>query len=212
LKVDPQYALAQAYLAFAEVVANNYDDAPHALLVDCKTRIDQARVIDPDDGRLYWLLAIVHGCLNEFDDEKRQLERALALNPNDANARVSYGLALSGQGQHEAGVRHIREAMRLNPFHPEWYWLDLGAVFLVAKRYEDAIEAYKRRTRPQIWVMARLASCYGHLGRTREAQEMVARILALDPSFRISISRRGVWSDEITDHIFEGMRRAGLPE
>lgn len=212
LKVDPHYALAQAYLAFAEVVANNYDAAPHALLVDCKRRIDQALAIDPDDGRIYWLLSNVHGCLYEFDDEKRQLERALSLNPNDANALASYGVALAGLGQHDGGVRHIREAMRLNPFHPEWYWLDLGTVFLVARRHEDAIEAYKRRTRPQVWVLTRLASCYAHLGRTVEAKEMVARILAINPGFRISSLRRGLWSDQDTTHMHDGMRRAGLPE
>ena len=55
LKVDPQYALAQAYLAFAEVVDANYDTAPRALLIDCKARIDQAKALDPDDGRIHWL-------------------------------------------------------------------------------------------------------------------------------------------------------------
>ncbi len=212
LKVNPHYALAQAYLAFAEVVANNYDAAPHALLVDCKTRIDQALAIDPDDGRIYWLLSHAHAWLHEFDDEKRQLERAIALNPNDANAKAAYGEALAGLGQHETGVRHIREAMRLNRFHPEWYWVALGGVFLIARRHEDAIEAYKRRTRPQVWVMSRLASCYAHLGRTVEAQEMVARILAINPGFQISTLRRGLLSDEDTDHMRDGMRRAGLPE
>ncbi|MDP3676705.1 MAG: hypothetical protein Q8R44_16670, partial [Novosphingobium sp.] len=63
LKVDPNYPLAQAYLAFAEVVMNNYDSAPRALLIDCKTRIDQALASDPDDGRIHWLLANVHSYL-----------------------------------------------------------------------------------------------------------------------------------------------------
>jgi len=89
LKVDPDYALAQAYLAFAEVVVANYDAAPISLLVGCKTRIDQAMAIDPVDGRIHWLLALVHSYLREFEDEKRQLEIALALNPNDANAKAS---------------------------------------------------------------------------------------------------------------------------
>lgn len=69
LKLDAHYGLAQAYLAFAEVVANNYDAAPRALLVDCKARIDQALAIDPDDGRIHWLLAFIHSQLGEFDDE-----------------------------------------------------------------------------------------------------------------------------------------------
>lgn len=212
LNVDPQYALAQAYLAFAEVVANNYDAAPQALLVDCKTRIDQALAIDPDDGRIHWLLAFVHSYLREFDDEKLQLERALALNPNDANARATYGVALACLGQYEEGVHHIREAMRLNPFHPEWYWVSLGNAFQAARRYEDAIEAYKRRTRPQVWVLTRMASCYAHLGRAVEAQEMTRRVMEMKPGFRISTSRRGAWMDDDLDHLRKGMILAGLPE
>jgi len=57
LQADPNNALAQAYLAFSDVVVANYDAAPRALLVDSKTRIDQALAIDPDDGRIHWLLA-----------------------------------------------------------------------------------------------------------------------------------------------------------
>lgn len=212
LKVDPDYPLAQAYLAFAEVVVNSYDSAPRALLVDCKTRIDQALAIDPDDGRIHWLLASLHSYLREFDDEIRQLERALALNPNDANAKASFGCAIAVIGQHDEGLHHIREAMRLNPFHPEWYWLELGAAFMAARRYEDAIEAYKHRTRPQVFVLSRMAICLAHLGRIPEAQEMARRILEQNPSFRVSTSRRGGWSDEDTAHHREGMRLAGLPD
>ena len=212
LTVEPNYALAQAYLAFAEVVVNNYDDAPKSLLIDCKTRIDQALAIEPDDGRICWLLAHLHSYLREFEEEKLQLERALALNPNDANARATYGIALANLGQYDEGVSHIREAMRLNPFHPEWYWLALGGLFLAARRYADAIEAYKRRTRPQVWVLSRLAVCNAHMGRIADAQELAQRILEQNPTFRISTFRRGGWSDEHSEHMREGMRLAGLPE
>jgi DNA-binding SARP family transcriptional activator/TolB-like protein len=212
LSADPDYALARAYLAFAEVVINNYDLAPRALLIDCKTRIDQALAIDPDDGRIHWLLAYLHCFLGEFDEEKLQLERALALNPNDANARVTYGVAVTFLGHHDDGLRHIREAMRQNPFHPEWYWVGLGGSFLAARRYEDAIEAYKRRTRPMAWVLTRMAICFAHLGRLSEAQEVGRRILELQPTFTISAHRVGRWSDEVVEHMREGMRLAGLPE
>jgi DNA-binding SARP family transcriptional activator len=212
LRVEPNYPLAQAYLAFAEVVANNYDSAPRSLLIDCKTRIDQALALDPDDGRIHWLLAFLHSYLREFDEEKLRLERALALNPNDANVRSTYGSVLAGLGQHEEGLGHMREAMRLNPFHPEWYWVSLGNAFLVARRYADAIEAYKRRTRPQVWVLTRMAICFAHMGRTAEAREMTRRVLELKPEFRITTLRGGAWSDEDLAHMREGMLLAGLPE
>jgi len=212
LELDPDYALAQAYLAFTEVVLNDYDAAPRTLLLDCKARIDQALATDPDDGRIHWLLASVHHCLREFEDEKRQFERALALNPNDANAMVSYGSALACFGRHDEGLAAVREAMSLNPFHSEWYWLALGDILMAAGRYEDAIEAFKRRTRPKVWVLTRMAICYAHGGRIEEARDTAKRILEQKPDFRISQLRRGGWLEKDVARLREGMLLAGLPE
>ena len=211
LRLDPDYALAQAYLAFSEVVIHNLDAAPRELLIDCKARVNQALALDPDDSRIHWILASLHSYLREFDEEKQQLERALALNPNDANSMVNYGGYLACFGNIEEGLTIIRKAMRLNPFHPEWYWLQLGSAFLAGRRYEDAIEAYKRRTRPMVWVLSRLAICYAHLGRDAEAQEMTRQILKQNPNFRISNLRGGGWSVEDIAHMEDGMRKAGLP-
>ncbi|MCV2864806.1 BTAD domain-containing putative transcriptional regulator [Albidovulum sediminicola] len=212
LRLDPDHALAQAYLAFAEIVMNNYDAAPRPLLLDCKARIERALERDPEDGRIRWVLASVHGYLREFDEERHHIERALQINPNDANARMTYGAILADSGQPEEGIAMIREAMRLNPFHPEWYWLLLGDAFLSARRYEDAIEAYKRRTNLKVWSLSRLASCYAHLGRDAEAQDVKRRILEKDPNFRISSLRRGAWSERVIEDWKAGMRKAGLPE
>jgi adenylate cyclase len=167
---------------------------------------------NPYDGRIHWLLASVHSYLREFEDEKRQLERALALNPNDANAKASYGSAIASFGHHEEGLNEVREAMALNPFHPEWYWLSLGDAFLAAERYDDAIEAFKRRTRPKVWVLTRMAICYVLGGRMEEARDTVRRVLEQNPDFRISRQRQGGWSDRDLERFRKAMIQAGLPE
>lgn len=212
LKLDPDYALARAYLAFAEIVVADFDAAPHALLIDCKGRIDDALALDPDDGRIHWLLGTVHGYLREFGDERRKYERALALNPNDANALISFGALVAAEGNPDEGIAMIREAMRLNPYHSEWYWLSLGAAFLSARRYADAIEAYKRRTRPKVWVLSRMAVCYAHLGLDREARDVSREVLRQNPAFTILGQRRAGWSDEVLALLHDGMRKAGLPD
>ncbi|MCT8329071.1 BTAD domain-containing putative transcriptional regulator [Albidovulum sediminis] len=212
LRLDPDLALAQAYLVFAEVVSNDYDAAPRSILLDCRARMERALSLDPEDGRIRWLLASVHGLLREFDDERRHIERALQINPNDANARATYGAILADAGQSDEGIAMIREAMRLSPFHPEWYWVLLGDAFFSARRYEDAIEAYKRRTGLKIRWLTRLVACYAHLGRDAEAREVKRRILEQDPDFRISSLRRGAWSETAIENWKDGMRKAGLPE
>ena len=50
----------------------------------------------------------------------------------------------------EEGIDRIREAMRLNPYHPEWYWVNLGSVLYEAGKYADAAEAFGRVTGPDI--------------------------------------------------------------
>lgn len=211
LKLDPDYPLARAYQAFAEIVVADYDAAPRALLIDCKRRIDEALALDPDDGRIHWLLGTVHGYLREFADERLKYERALVLNPNDANSLISLGEIVATEGYPDQGIPLIREAMRLNPYHPEWYWLSLGAAFLSAGRYADALEAYKRRTRPKVWVLSRMAACYAHLGLDREAQEVASEVFRQNPTFSISKQRCAGWSDKTLALLHEGMRKAGLP-
>ena len=115
-------------------------------------------------------------------------------------------------GRVEEGLDHIREAMRINPYHPEWYWIDLGSVLYVTHRYGDAIEALKRKPQPETWVLSRLAACYAQLGRMDEAAQAVSEILRLKPEFTISGQRSASWGSGDLEHFREGMRKAGLPE
>ena len=115
-------------------------------------------------------------------------------------------------GRQQEGIDYIREAMRLNPYHPEWYWVDLGSVLYMARRYDDAIEAYRHRTRPGYWVMSRLAACYAQLGRQTEATAAVAEVLRQRPDFSIAKLRRPGWNAADSEHIVDGMRKAGLPD
>ena len=82
----------------------------------------------------------------------------------------------------------------------------------MARRYGDAIEAYKRKANPQTWVLSRLAACYAQLGRMEEAAQAAAEILRLKPDFTISGQRTASWGPADLEHLREGMRKAGLPE
>src|SRR5262249_51979717 len=116
------------------------------------------------------------------------------------------------RGRPEEGIDRIRDAMRLNPYHPEWYWIDLGIVLYIMRRYADAIEAYRHRTRPGYWVLARLAACYAQIGRHGEAAATAAEVLGQRPDFSLAKLRRPGWNAADSEHILDGMRKAGLPE
>lgn len=211
LALDPGYPLARGYRGYADVVLNNYDNAPLPVLMAAKVMIQDAIADDPDDSRLYWMLGMTCGDMLDFKSEERAYLRGLEVNPNDANLLCTYGFYCCISGRFDEGIARIRDAMRLNPYHPEWYWVDLGTAFIAAGRFEDALEAYSHRANPKPFVLSRVACCLAHLGRIEEAGQVRDQILQLQPDFRIRDHRVPFPNNQLKEVILEGMRKAGLP-
>lgn len=212
MELDPDYALARSHRALADLVIFGYDETPDDILGKIQAMAQEAVDMEPDNPRCHWILGLVYFCARNTAAEEQQYLRALTLNPNDANVLATYGGALVALGRIEEGISHFREAMRINPFHPEWYWTSLGRVLYAARRYADAVEALNRKSQPPTWVLSRLAACYGQLGLKDEAAKVVAEILRRKPDFTISRQRAAGWGPTQWEHFREGLRKAGLPE
>jgi adenylate cyclase len=124
---------------------------------------------------------------------------------------MGHTLAICGRA--EEGIQMVRRAMRLNPHHPEWYWSMLAIALYAARRYEEALDAYRRiAVWKKPWHLARLAACYAQLGRLDEARAQAAEVLRLDPGFRLSNVKLFYRNPADAEASFEGMRKAGIPE
>lgn len=212
LAADPDFALAMAYRGFADVVYHGYDATPPDILAAALAHIRRASVLDPEEPRIWWLMGIAVSYTGDLEAEERCYRKSVELNPSDANAMAALGLVMVARGQHEEGLALFREAFRLNPYHPEWYWVDYGSALYACEKYEEAIEAYSHRRNPHIWVLSRMAACYAQLDRMTEARAVVAKIMQIDPSFRLSQQRSGNWGSDYVARFKAGMRKAGLPE
>jgi adenylate cyclase len=113
----------------------------------------------------------------------------------------------------EAGIHKQANSQRLNPFHPDWYWSDLAIAYYAARRYLDSLEASRQVVdRKFYWSLAREAACYAQLGRIDEARGRAAEALRMKPDFRISAVKLSYKNPEDAEHLFEGVRKAGLPD
>lgn len=211
LQIDPDFALANAYHALAEVIIHDYE-APAAVMTSALASAQRAVELDLDDSRCHWILAQIHRFRGDFRAAQQHYERASAMNPNDANAMASYGRKLATLGRHDEGIDRIREAMRLNPYHPDWYWQTLGAVLYIARRYEDAVEALANVTHAGFWYRCYLAASYAQLGRIKEANEFVKEACHLRPGCSLSKLRVRDLGRTGYDLLIEGLRKAGMPD
>jgi TolB-like protein/DNA-binding SARP family transcriptional activator len=212
IDIDPAYPLALAYRAFADVVLHGYADAPAAILANAVAMATHAVELDPDDGRCHWLFGLIHEYNGDLDRAEHHHRRAIALNPNDANAIASLAPLLTFLGRAEEGIDCLRKAMRLNPYHPDWYWSDLSLALYATRRYSEAVEALRRMTRPGYWQWSRLAACYAQLNQMAEARAAAAEVRRLRPNFSTASIRLPYKDVADAEHLLCGMRKAGLPE
>jgi adenylate cyclase len=91
----------------------------------------------------------------------------MTLNPNDDLVPVEHARLLMNIDRPEDGLMRVREAMRLNPYHPNWYWNAEGTCLHIAGRYEEAIDAFDRVDSPQFWVEAYLRRVSRHVRQVR---------------------------------------------
>ena len=212
LALDPRFGLAVAYRGFADIVLHGYDSSPPDILQSAIHMVRRAADLDPDEPRIWWLLGHAVSYTRDFELEERCYRKAAALNPNDANTVAALGLVSVARGRRNEGLALFKEAFRLNPYHPEWYWMDYGSALYLCDQYEEALEAYSHRQEPNVWLLSRMAACYAQLGRMAEAQDCTARVLKLKPNFRLQQQRTGSWTPEDSDRFRTGMLKAGLPE
>jgi adenylate cyclase len=183
--LDPKYAHAHAWKAcvLGQAWARKWHDDPDSLIPRIVETIDTALALDENDSDVHRIQAAIGIMRDQFDKAVQHQERALALNPNDDLIVVQQGELLTWLGRADEGIEWIRKAMRLNPYHPERFWSHLGRACFVARRYDEAIAAFKRLSAPDHTHHAFLAAAHAAKGDAGAAAEAAARVLALQPGF-----------------------------
>jgi tetratricopeptide (TPR) repeat protein len=117
-------------------------------------------------------------------------------------------------GRAEEGIPLIEQAMRLNPYHPEWYDSSSADGYFVAGRHEDMVATLEKISQPWSAVYRRLVVGYAHLGRMKEAEAALAKCRELEPEASIELQAKALpfKRQEDLERFLDGLRKAGLPE
>jgi adenylate cyclase len=219
LKIDPKYARAYSLLASTHRVAwlnrINEEYLSPATLDQSITLARTAIELDPNLPEAYAELGYNIIRKRDFDAATVAAERAIALNPNFADYRVAQ--VFYSVGQPTKAIEIAKTQMRLDPFHPHFAPLIAGIAYYLLKEYSEAQrwlrEATGRAPNHQ-YGHAFLAATLAQLGRVEDARAEVAEVLRVNPKYTIgtqkhvSILKRA----EDSDHLVDGLRKAGLPE
>ena len=185
----------------------------------------EALARDDTDSMVQAHLGMLHMYRREFDEAGPRFAEALRLNPNDSRALGLYGLYLAAIGRAEQGIEQFEQAERLNPLRPSWLNRLKGIACFSAGRYADAIAAFRaNEAAPVNQERGWLAASCAQAGRLDEARAhlrdflcVAEREMAVLPAPTV-----GAWMscwrpieyrhDHDFDRLFDGLRKAGLPE
>jgi TolB-like protein/Flp pilus assembly protein TadD len=162
-----------------------------------------------------WVVATLGG---DVEAGAATIERAVNLSPNSAQIVYQSGFVLTLVGDQEKALERFARALRLSPADPLSYRFNTGAgiASLLMGRYDDAITFCEDARRNHGWspTFRILAAGYAHLGLTTKAVEALTRYRELEPGVSISHLRRQLpyRNAEQAERLWEGLRRAGMPE
>jgi adenylate cyclase len=215
IELDPRYAHAHAWKActLGQTWVHGWCEDREATWRRVVEELQTALSLDDNDSDTHRILAAVNVAHSDHDKARYHQERALGLNPNDDLIVVQQGEILTWLGQAEEGVEWIKKAMRLNPYHPERVWNNLGRAYYVARCYPEAADAFRRITTPDYSHHAFLAASYAQMGDDTAAQAHAREVLKRDPEFSVAsyLATLHYKHQSDRDHHREGLLKAGLP-
>lgn len=179
---DPDFALAHAYLALADVIIADYGAAPRAILGAARDRANLAIALDPEEGRCHRIAGLVSLYLREHAVAENALRRAHDLNPYDADAMTQLGFVITMRGRPAEGLAWIEKAIALNPFRPFWYDQDRSYALYGLGRYDDAIRIFSQSPDSGPYRQVWLAAAYAMAGDLERAGEAYRRLVELEPA------------------------------
>ncbi|MSP88457.1 MAG: tetratricopeptide repeat protein [Alphaproteobacteria bacterium] len=215
---DPRFARALGQLANTYVAEQDLQYTPRRADVT-RAAVELAKravAIDPVDSQLRWVLSRTLLWDSQYEEAIAEMRTVLQRDPDFANGHAFMTQILTFAGRAEDALPHIERALRMEVYHPFWYYGVRGNALFMLGRYEEAVADYRRaleRNANSIFSRRHLASALGHLGRISEAEWEIAEL-------ETQIGRPFEFTDvdlfifyvapSYRDRLIEGLRKAGL--
>lgn len=212
-EIDPDFAQAHAWLAIA-FLGRYWFDADPRTLSEASFAAQRALELDINDPTVHHANGMVMVWLRQHERAGIHFNRAVALNPVDAQIRADRANWLRYAGRPKEALAAIDDALQRSKFPPSWFWRVRGGILLELARYREAVEALDNMPQKNHFAWLQLAAAYAHLGHTFFATQALTKVRELRPgtSLQELIAVVPHARREALDPLLDGLRKAGLAE
>jgi tetratricopeptide (TPR) repeat protein len=179
IQIDPNFAEAYAAIANEKIVQAMFSTATRSEIFDeARTAVQSALAIDPNLAAAYRSDGSIKFYGDwDFNGAEKSYQKALELDPNDANNYIRYSAKLAALGKFDKAVELANKAVALDPVSISSLH-NLGWVNLVAQHFEASEEAFARalELHPN-WIWGHIKKSYAHMyqGECEEALKLIQK-------------------------------------
>ena len=184
----------------------------------------RAADLDTSDAMVEIVLGRITLYRGHFDEAAQHIDRAIALNPNEADVLAYAAACRALLGDGASGLELATKATRLNPASADWYIAPTALSLFVLGRYEESIAFALRMPHATLDCPALLAAALALAGDRGRAAVYLQRFLA-DFEERVTFGRAPEAGEplrwllhvdpfrraEDVERVTTGLRLAGLP-
>jgi TolB-like protein/DNA-binding winged helix-turn-helix (wHTH) protein/tetratricopeptide (TPR) repeat protein len=172
VRKDPGYAPAWAGLSDSYGLLSLFDFLPREIGIQ-RSKTAAFRALELDDTLSEAHVSLANARLWEWSwsAAEKELQQAIALNPNNAMAHQWYGYELSAMGRFDEAIAEMKRARELDPLSGNKQ-NSLGATYYRAGRYDDALREFREVADPDAnseFRHRRMAAVYERKGMLEEA-------------------------------------------
>lgn len=218
---DPEYGPAYSYSAYWHLlrVGQGWSTDPRADTAEASEHAEAAIARDGTDALALAIYGHVHSyLLKDFETAAELQERALECGPSCAMAWTLSSVTQGYLGHGPEAVFRAVTGLKLSPRGPHVVYHEhiLSQAYYIDGNYDEAVRwalrANNHNERLTSNVRCLIASLVA-LGLVDEARRHAARLLQLDPGFRLGgFARQTPLPGTIRNEFLDRLRRAGLPD
>jgi adenylate cyclase len=217
IDIDPSYAEAYAELGLTlcEAVASGWTQFIGDDLARAETLAQKALSLDSASTTAYRLLAEVHMARRNFDLALGQIDRALEINPSDAESFSMRGAILVWAGRAAEALRWLEGALRLDNANARATFL-LGMAYYFLEQYSASVETMDHALAGSLGLNTQvsgrtiLAAAYAQLDRRPDAERERNAVMRIAPILNAERFASQFGTQTAHDHMLVGLKKAGF--
>src|SRR5262249_47668544 len=198
-----------------EAMASGWTEFIADDLARAEALAQKAMSLDSASTSAYRLLAEVHLARRRFDLALGQIDRALEINPSDAESFLLRGALFVWAGRGAEALPWLEGALRLDNANARAAFY-LGPAYYFLERSSASVEAMDRALagtlgrNTQVTGRSVLAAAYAELNRPADAEQERSAVMRMAPFLDAERFASQFGTQTAHDHMLEGLKKAGF--